>query len=117
MPQPSFDVEHDYQPPTYTLEEVQSLQIKQLHFLSDHILFLLSDEKALCVPLSVSPPLEAATQEERYQWQLIDRGRAVLWNTERLEVRLSLWRLLEHPDAKVGELAESSSPFPPLLPH
>jgi len=101
-----------YVAPTYSSHEVQALRIKQVHFLPEHVLFLLSDDKILCLPMT--PILAGASQEDRYQWQLVGEGRAVVWHTGRLEERLTLRRLLEHPEAKVGDLAGSPSPFPPL---
>jgi len=103
-----------YLPPSYSEKEIQALRIKQVHFLSEHILMLLSDDRVLCVPLSVCPPLEAAAQEQRYQWQLIGEGRGVVWQTGGLEEYLSLRTLLDHPEAKVGDLAGAASPFPSL---
>ncbi len=106
--------DESYVPPSYSEKEIQALRIKRLHFVGEHILFLLSDDKVLCVPLSVCPPLKAAPVEQRYQWQLIGEGRGVIWYTDTLREHLSLRCLLEHLDAKVGDLAGSPSPFPPL---
>lgn len=99
-----------YAPPSYSEKEIQALRIKQAHFLSDHILMLLSDDRVLCVPLTICPPLEAASPAQRYQWQLIGEGRSIVWQTGELREHLSLRRLLEHPEAKVGELPEGASP-------
>ena len=111
---PDFFRDDRYSPPSYSEKEIQSLRIKQVHFLSDHILLLLSDGRVLCVPLSICPPLEAASNEQRYQWQLIGEGRSIVWQTGELQAHLSLRCLLEHPEAKVGDLPEGASPFPPL---
>ena len=98
-----------YGPPTYSEKEIQALRIKQVHFLAEHFLFLLSDGKVLCVPLSINPVLESAPQEQRYQWQLIGEGRAVVWHTDALQEHVSLRGLLEQPEAKVGDLPDGAS--------
>ena len=98
-----------YGPPTYSEKEIQALRIKQVHFLAEHFLFLLSDGKVLCVPLSIRPDLESAPQEQRYQWQLIGDGRAVVWDTDTLREHVSLRGLLEEPEARVGDLPDGAS--------
>ena len=98
-----------YGPPTYSEKEIQALRIKQVHFLAEHFLFLLSDGRVLCVPLSIRPDLESAPQEQRYQWQLIGEGRAVVWHTDTLQEHVSLRGLLEYPEARVGELPDGVS--------
>jgi hypothetical protein len=110
----NFSPDDRYVSPTYSEREIRALRIKQVHFLSEHVLFLLSDDKILCLPLALSADLAAASQEDRYQWQLIGVGRSVVWQTTTLNVHLSLRCLLEHPDAKVGDLAGAPSPMPPL---
>jgi uncharacterized protein DUF2442 len=105
MPTPPRSPGADYFPPHYSSDEIRALSIKSVHFRDHHVLFLLSDGKALCVPLSVSPLLEAASQEERYQWQLLEQGRVVAWDTETLQVHLDLSWLLKQPEAMVAELA------------
>lgn len=111
---PDFLPDERYLPPIYSEKEIQRLRLERLHFLGGHLLFLLSDGKVLCVPLSVCPPLEAAPAEQLERWQLIGEGRSVVWQVEGLYEHLSLRGLLEHPEAKVADLAGSASPFPPL---
>ena len=110
----SFSPDDRYVTPTYSEQEIRALRIKQVHFLSEHMLFLLSDDRILCVPVAVSAGLTAASQEDRYQWQLIAEGRSVVWQTKTLNEHLSVRCLLEHPEAKVGDLAGAPSPMPPL---
>ena len=110
----SFSPDDRYVVPTYSEHEVRALRLKQVHFLSEHMLFLLSDDRILCVPVAINADLAAASQEDRYQWQLIGEGRSVLWRTTTLNVHLSLRFLLESPDARVGDLAGAPSPMPPL---
>jgi len=100
-----------YLPPSYSEKEIQALRIKQVHFLSEHILFLLSDDRVLCVPVSVCPPLTEASPAQRDAWELIGEGRSVVWYTGPLQEHLSLRTLLEHPEAKVGDLTGSPSWF------
>jgi hypothetical protein len=102
-----------YGPPAYSEKEIQALRINQVHFLAEHFLFLLSDGRVLCVPLSIRPDLESAPQEQRYQWQLIGEGRAVVWHTDTLQEHVSLRALLEQPEARVGNLPDGS-PLPSL---
>ena len=109
-----FSPDDRYVTPTYTEQETRALRIRQVHFLSEHILFLLSDDRILCVPVAISADLAAASQDDRYQWQLIGEGRSVVWQTTTLRTHLSLRCLLEHPEAKVGDLAGAPSPMPPL---
>ena len=98
-----------YGPPTYSEKEIQALRIKQVHFLAEHFLFLLSDGRVLCVPLSIRPDLASAPQEQRYQWQLIGDGRAVVWDTDTLQEHVSLRGLLDQPEARVGDLPDGAS--------
>ena len=109
----NFSLHHSYLPPTYSEKEIQALRVARVHFLEAHLLCLLSDDRVLCVPLSVCPPLAAAPAEQRYQWQLIGDGRSIVWYTDTLQEHLSLRTLLDHPEAKVGDLAGSPAPFPP----
>ena len=108
-----FSPDERYLPPEYSEKEIRALRIKQAHFLGEHLLFLLSDGRVLCVPLSICPPLAAAPAEQRSQWQLIGEGRSVVWYTDDLREHLSLRTLLEHADARVADLGGSPLPFPP----
>jgi hypothetical protein len=96
--------DHDYQPPTYSVEEIQALRIRRVHFLEDFLVCLLSDGRALCIPLSLSPALQAASPEQRYQWQLVGDGRGVVWYAGGLEEHLNLRSLLAHPEARIGDI-------------
>ena len=93
-------------PPSYTPDEITTLRITRVHFRQEDIFYLLSDGNMLCVPLTISPALEAAPRLVRYEWQITADGQAVVWasngsvgvRTERLE----LARILAHPKAYVA---------------
>lgn len=93
----------------YSDQETRSLRIIRVHFIPDHILFLLSDGKSLCLPLSVDHALRTASADDRYLWHVIGNGRAVVWYTPRIEVHLNLQTMLAHPDARIIELPPRSA--------
>jgi hypothetical protein len=92
-------------PPSYTAQEIAGLRITRVHLRQNYIFFLLSDGHILCVPLAISPPLEAAPREARYRWEIIPDGKAVVWHTKGTvgipTERLELSRILAHPKAYV----------------
>jgi hypothetical protein len=91
--------------PSYTADEIASLRITRVQFRQDYIFCLLSDGKMLCVPLAISPALEAAPRQARYQWQIIADGKAAVWHTKGTvgvpTERLDLGSILTHPEAYI----------------
>jgi hypothetical protein len=59
----------------------------------------LSDGRLLCVPIGISPALEAAPPTERFQWEVMGGGRELAWHSSNLNLQLSLDALLEDPHA------------------
>ena len=100
--------EWERRPPSYTTPEIARLRITRVHVRRDFIFCQLSDGKMACVPLDISPELEAAPREARYQWQIVADGKAVVWHTRGTvgvpTERLDLPRVLAHPKAYVTDL-------------
>jgi hypothetical protein len=93
--------------PTYQAAELKDLQITRVHFREQYLFCLLGDGNMVCVPLTISPVLEAAPQQARYQWKISDDGKAVLWYTKGMGVateRLAATDILSHPDARITAL-------------
>ena len=58
----------------------------------------------VCVPLAISATLKGALASSKYRWQIMDEGRTVVWYTRAngfATERLSLKRILAHPDAQI----------------
>jgi hypothetical protein len=93
--------------PSYTPEEISQLRISQVHFRDQYIFCLLSDGNMVCVPLSVSRMLESAPERMRYNWQLLDQGKAVAWYSGRVGVvieTLTVEQIVTNPEAQVSQL-------------
>jgi hypothetical protein len=62
----------------------------------------------VCVPLTISPALQAAPNQMRYQWQVADDGEAVVWYTRSMGIsteRISLADILAYPEAQITALS------------
>jgi hypothetical protein len=94
-------------PPSFTAQEIAGLRITRVHLRQNYIFFLLSDGNILCVPLAISPALEGAPGDARYQWEIIAGGKTVVWHTRGTvgipTERLDLPSLLAHPKAYVTQ--------------
>jgi hypothetical protein len=94
-------------PPRYTPDQVNDLTISRVHLRDRYLFCLLSDGRMLCVPLDISPVLAGAPLRLRYQWQITEGGKEVIWYLKGMgvaPVRLNLPELLAHPEAQVAEL-------------
>jgi hypothetical protein len=61
----------------------------------------------ICVPLAISPALTAAEYQARYQWEIEEDGKAVVWRTKGMGVtteHLTLWNMLSHPQTRITVL-------------
>jgi hypothetical protein len=101
----------DRRPPSYTPEEIDALRISRIHFREDYMFSLMSDGTVVCVPLAISPALLAAPLQLRYQWRIVDDGKAVVWFTKGMGMateRLSLSSIIAHPEAQMIDLPGDS---------
>ena len=64
---------------------------------ADHVLLTLADGRLVGAPLAWFPRLEAATSDQRRNWQLSDEGNVVHWPA--LDETISVHRLAGHPGA------------------
>lgn len=83
--------------PSYSSEETERLLILQVQLWGDVLYLLLSDHAMLCVPLNITPVVSAAPLSTRYQWQLGEDRRSILWTGGKIEERLRLPVMLAHP--------------------
>ena len=93
--------------PSYSPGELEDLRVTRVHFRERYLFCLLSDGNMLCVPLTISSVLVAASPQARYQWKIADDGKAVLWFTKGMGVvseRLTLADILGHPDARITKV-------------
>jgi hypothetical protein len=89
--------------PSYTPQEIDDLRITRVHFREELMFCLLSDGNRICVPLTIVPAL-LEPQRHRYQWQIADDGRSVLWYKSGMGLpseRLNLAAILAHPEAQL----------------
>jgi hypothetical protein len=95
------------QAPSYNPEELNSLRISRVHFREEYLFCLLSDGNMVCVPIAISPVLATAEYRVRYQWEIDEDGKALIWRTKGMGVtteRLTLWNILSHPQARITVL-------------
>jgi hypothetical protein len=93
------------QAPSYTPAQINELRIATVHFRDDFMFCLLSDGNRVCVPLTISPALQAAPRHMRYQWQVADDGKSVVWYMSTMGVptaHIALWDILAHPEAQIS---------------
>jgi len=93
--------------PRYTPRERDELRIVRVHFRDEFMFCLLSDGNMVCVPVAISPVLDRAPQSVRYKWQLTDDDKAIVWYLGAVGLpteRLSLARILAHPEVQITEL-------------
>jgi hypothetical protein len=90
--------------PSYGSEELNGLRICRVHFREEYLFCLLSDGNMICVPLSISPALTGAEYQARYQWEIVEDGKAIVWRTKGMGVtteHLTLWHMLSHPETRI----------------
>jgi len=95
-------------PPNYTADEIASLRIVKCQLRRNFLFCQLSDGNLLCTPLAVSPSLAEAPPWALYQWQVVEEGEAILWNTGILCEHLDLPGLLAQPEALISELPQAT---------
>ena len=88
--------------PTYTRLEIEGLRILRVFLHGDFLICLLSDRNTLFVPLRISPVVASAPLQIRYQWQIAERGKSLVWSRGMLEERLRLPAMLAYPGAEIS---------------
>ena len=83
--------------PCYSEEDTERLRILQVQLWGDVLYCLLSDHAMLCVPLNITPVVSSAPLGTRYQWQLGEDRRSIIWTGGKIEERLRLPVMLVHP--------------------
>lgn len=92
------------QVPSYTFAQIRDLRITTVHFREDFMFCLLSDGNRVCVPLTISPRLHAAPQHMRYQWQVADDGKAIVWYMGAVGLpaeQITLVDILAYPETQI----------------
>lgn len=87
--------------PAYSTSEAEGLTILQVQLWGDLLFCLLSDHAMLCVPLDITPVVAGATLSTRYQWQIGDDKRSIVWTGGQIEERLRLPVMLAHPGSGI----------------
>lgn len=90
--------------PSYTQAEIEGLRILRVFLHGDFLICLLSDRNTLFVPLRISPVVAGAPLQIRYQWQIAERGKALVWSRGILEERLRLPAMLAYPGAEISSM-------------
>ena len=88
---------------TYTDAEAESLRIQRVFLHGDFLVCLLSDHRTLFVPLRITPVVAAAPLHTRYQWQIADQGRALVWTRGVVEEWLRLPAMLAFPGSEISD--------------
>lgn len=68
----------------------------------DFLICLLSDRNTLFVPLRISPVVAASPLRTKYQWQIADDSRVLVWSRGMVEERLRLPAMLAFPGAEIS---------------
>lgn len=95
--------------PSYTAAEVNSLQILRVFLHGEFLICLLSDRCTLFVPLRISPVVAASPLRTRYQWQIAENGKALMWTRGLVEERLRLPAMLAYPGSEISSESEAQS--------
>jgi hypothetical protein len=90
--------------PSYTLLEIEGLRILRVFLHGDFLICLLSDRNTLFVPLRISPVVASSPLQIRYQWQIAERGKALVWSRGMVEERLRLPAMLAFPGAEISSM-------------
>lgn len=90
--------------PSYTQKEIEALRILRVFLHGEFLICLLTDRNTLFVPLRISPVVASAPLQIRYQWQIAERGKALVWSRGMLEERLRLPAMLAYPGAEISSM-------------
>jgi hypothetical protein len=90
--------------PSYTQQELEVLRILRVFLHGDFLVCLLSDRNTLFVPLRISPVVASSQLQTRYQWQIAERGKALVWSRGLVEERLRLPAMLAYPGAEISSM-------------
>lgn len=88
--------------PSYTQAEVEALRIFRVFLHGDFLICLLSDRNTLFVPLRISPVVAASPLRTKYQWQIDDSGKVLVWTRGMIEERLQLPVMLAFPGSEIS---------------
>ena len=88
-----------YDRPPMFQDRSSSTMIRAIGFDGTTLVCHLTDGRTLRVPTAISPALDSATFNERFQWQVVDDGRTVTWSSPGLNLRLTLRTMLDDPEA------------------
>jgi len=88
--------------PSYSEAEVASLRIFRVFLHGEFLICDLSDRNTVYVPLRISPVVAASPLRTRYQWQIADEGRALMWTRGMVEERLRLPAMLAFPGSEIS---------------
>ena len=101
-------------PSRYTRAELQELRISRVHARDPYLFCLLSDRNMVRVPLTIAPGLAGPLAGVRASWEVLGDGKSVVWDSgearARVTGRVSLARILAHPDARMIVLPTASGP-------
>jgi hypothetical protein len=87
--------------PSYSALEVSGLRLLRVFLHGEFLVCQLSDGNTLFVPLRISPVVSAAPLKTRYQWQIAERGKALVWTRGQVEERLRLPAMLAYPGTEI----------------
>jgi len=90
--------------PSYTRQEIEGLRILRVFLHGDFLICLLSDRNTLFVPLRISPVVASSPLQIRYQWQISERGKALVWSRGLVEERLRLPAMLAFPGSEISTM-------------
>jgi hypothetical protein len=90
--------------PSYTRQEIEGLRILRVFLHGDFLICLLSDRNTLFVPLRISPVVASSPLQIRYQWQIAERGKALVWSRGLVEERLRLPAMLAFPGSEISTM-------------
>ena len=87
--------------PSYTAAEVGTLRILRVFLHGNFLICNLSDRNTLFVPLRISPVVAASPLRAKYQWQIEEGGRVLVWTRGIIEERLQLPVMLAYPGSEI----------------
>ena len=90
--------------PSYTRQEIEGLRILRVFLHGDFLICLLSDRNTLFVPLRISPVVASSPLQIRYQWQIAERGKSLVWSRGLVEERLRLPAMLAFPGSEISAM-------------
>src|SRR5687767_13392598 len=96
--------------PSYTQMEIEALRILRVCRHREFLISRPSDRNTLFVPLRSTAVVASSTIQIRYQWQIAERGKALVWARGMLQERLRLPAMLAYPGAEISSM--DLSPLP-----